>query len=186
MQLNLKSAFCRSNGLYARVEPTNLFRIHDPDDSRRPDIEVLGLPKKLLLDTTITSPLASDLSAAEAMIQGRAASKAVIRKNTYYRDACVEAGYEFIPLAMENRGLWSKEMKSFFNQVIKFGSQHNSVKSAILKCYWMRRISITLLKFSAKFVLARLSRAQSPNHYDESHYLEVVDSQSTKLSPLQL
>ena len=180
------AAFCRSNGLFARVEPTNLFTIHDPNDNRRPDIEVLGLPKKLLLDTTIVSPLASDLNLAQAMIQGRAATNAVSRKNNYYRDACTAAGYGFIPLAMENRGLWSKEMKLFFNQVVKYGTQHNSVKLSILKCYWMRRISLTLLKYSAKLVLARLSRAQSPNHHDESHYLEILDSQSTNLSPIQL
>ena len=36
------AVLCRSNGLYARVEPTNLFRIHDPDDNKSPDIEVLG------------------------------------------------------------------------------------------------------------------------------------------------
>ena len=39
------AVFCRSNGLYARVEPTNLFRIHDSDKNKRPDIEIIGLPK---------------------------------------------------------------------------------------------------------------------------------------------
>ena len=173
-------AFCRSNGLYARAEPNNMFRIQDPDDNKRPDIEVRGLPTNLLLDVTVVSPLYSDLSIPQSKIQGRAAARTVIVKNNKYQAAATSAGYSFIPIAFENRGLWSKETKDFFNLVIKHGSQQNYIKPAILKCYWMRRISLTLLKFSARSILKKQSRIQSPNNYhDESNYLDVIHSQST-------
>ena len=77
-------AFCRSNGLHTRAEPTNIFRIQDPDDNKRPDIEIRGLPTNLLLDVTVVSPLYSDLSIPQSRIQGRAAARAVITKNNKY------------------------------------------------------------------------------------------------------
>ena len=176
------AAFCRGNGLYARVEPTNMFRIDDPDDNRRPDIEVKGLHTNLLGDATIVSPIYSQLSTAQSKIQGRAAARAVTRKNSKYQESVTAAGYTFVPMAFENRGLWSKEFKDFFNLVIKHGSQHNSVKPAILKCYWMRRISLTLLKYSARSVISRLSKSYSNNYFDESNNFEIINSQSTLFS----
>ena len=128
------AAFCRGNGLYARVEPSNMFRIDDPDDNRRPDIEIRGLPTNLLGDATVVSPIHSDLTEAQSKILGRSAAQAVIRKNNKYNDAVTTAGFTFVPMAFENLGLWSKEFKSFFHL--------DHIKPAILKCYWMLRISL--------------------------------------------
>ena len=177
------AAFCRSNGLHVRVEPTNMFRINDPTDNRRPDIEIRGLQTNLLVDVTVVSPFESSLTLSQSKVQGRAAAKAVIVKKNKYETSVTSIGYQFIPFAFENRGLWSKELKDFFNLVIKHGSQNNSIKPAILKSYWMRRISLTLLKYSARSVISRLSRSQSPNYYDESNCLEIINSQrSTQFS----
>ena len=71
------AAFCRGNGLYSRVVPTNMFRIDDPDDNRCPDIEVKGLQTNLLGDATVVSPIYSTLSTAQSKIQGQAATRAV-------------------------------------------------------------------------------------------------------------
>ena len=77
----------------------------------------------------------SNLTLPQARIQGRAAAQAVTRKKSYYDEPVIAAGYNFVPMALENRGLWSKEFKDFFSQVIKHGSQHNHIKPAILRRY---------------------------------------------------
>ena len=85
------------NGLYARIEPYNMFRIQDPDDNRRPDIEIRGLPTNLLVDVTVVSPLDSNLTLAQAKVQGRAAFNAGTRKKVYYQVPVTAAGYTFLP-----------------------------------------------------------------------------------------
>ena len=99
------AAFCRGNGLFARVKPTNMFRIDDPDDNRRPDIEVKGLQTNLLGDATTVSPIYSTLSTGQFKIQGQAAARAVTRKNIKCHEPVTAAGYTFVPMVFEDRGL---------------------------------------------------------------------------------
>ena len=99
----------------ARVEPTNLFRIHGPDDTKQaPRHWGHWTPQILLLAATVVPPLESNLTLPHASIQGHAATQA---KKLKYQHVCTTAGYGFIPLAMENRGLWSTEFKDFSNSV---------------------------------------------------------------------
>ena len=103
--------FCISNGLYARVsnQLTSSESMVQTTPSKRPDIEVIGLLKILLLAATVVPSLESNLTLPHASIQGHAATQA---KKLKYQHVCTTAGYGFIPLAMENRGL-SNEFKDF-------------------------------------------------------------------------
>ena len=96
-------AFCRGHGLYAPIKPSNMFRIDDPDDNRRPDIEIRGLPTKLLENDTIGSPLHSKLKIAQSEVRRRTTARAVIRKNNKYHSTVKAAEHNFVPMAFE---LW--------------------------------------------------------------------------------
>ena len=159
-----------------------MFRIQDLDDNKRPNIDIKWLPTNLLLEVTVVSPLYSDLSIPQSKIQGRAAARAVITKNNKYETATTSEVTNLYLLHLRNEDYGPKN-KDFFSLVIKHGSQQNNIKPAILMWYLMRRISLSLLKFSARSIITRQSRIQSPNNYhDESNYLDAINSQSTLFS----
>ena len=93
-----------------------MFRIDDPDDNRRPDVEIRGLPTKLLGNATI----------AQSEVRRRTTARAVIRKNNKYHGTVKAAEYNFVTMAFE---LWFS-VKEIHVEI----EQHNSVKPAILKC----------------------------------------------------
>jgi hypothetical protein len=172
------AAFCRSSGLYVRIETPNLLRCVDPHNNTRPDIEIRGLTEQTIIaDVGVTFPIPPSLSLNQSLVSGRSAKIYATQKIVKYDKPVDLLGDKFIPFIFESRGLWDPHFKAFFNSVITHGSLVNHIEKVYLKNYWRRRLSMTLQRCLARCIIRRTMRLQSPSFVDEANWVGNIREQ---------
>jgi hypothetical protein len=141
------AAMCRYAQVSVRQEPTDLYRVVDPDNGMRPDLEIRGLLERgIFADIAITEPICSSLTMANAQVPLRVAKIKEQQKNQTYLQLTRDTGNIFVPLVCETYGAWGPSLVDFFDKVIKHASESRGIPKEALSIYWRRRIAVTLHK----------------------------------------
>jgi hypothetical protein len=163
---------CRANSLSVEVEPSNIFRIVDAENNKRPDLLVQGMHgRKIIGDICVTYPIRNSTTQYRAKIKGYSADhQARVKHDKYDDEAAKMVNTDFKPFIFESRGFWQKEFVKFFEDVTKHGSEINRIPLPANRIYWKRRISTTLQNAVANAILQKLHRVYTPGFHDESNY----------------
>jgi hypothetical protein len=173
------AAMVRFSQLYCRQEPYEVYRVNDPENGKRPDLEIRGLGETLLYtDVSITEPVNSSLTLVNSTQVCRSAKVRERHKVSNYEAVSVQAGAKFYPLVFETYGAWGPGMVEFFDVIISHASEARGVRKDILATYWRRRIAVTLHKAIASEILQRIGRCRAGVFRDESNYELVIQEQS--------
>ena len=78
-----------------------------------------------------------------------------------YKDKVAAEGGLFIPG-------FGTGFKTVFDLLIKHAAEYRSIPSAVLRIYWLRRISVSLQNGMANCFYKHVGRANTPAFYDES------------------
>ena len=165
-------------GLYARHEISNAFRQVDPNDNKRPDIEIRGLDMNYFADVEITDPTCNGLTIANSQIELRGAKLGEANKRRKFYDLSVATNRRFLPIIVEVFGSWGPALTQFFDTIMSHGESYRSIDKGTLINYWRRRLAVSQQRAMASTILARLGRINSLPHHDESNWQNVVMEQS--------
>ena len=75
------------------------------------------------------------------------------RKNDKYREECVTIGDRFLPLAFETFGNTTTEVLGLLQDLVGKAAEIKSISFSRLLSYWKRRVSTTLQRENALFIL---------------------------------
>ena len=168
-------------GYESTKEDPNLFTIIDSNDHDRGDILIKEIPyngkkadasniKNLLVDVTIGLPTAKSYVKKAAKEKLYLIGKLNEFKNDKYKQKCIEADMNFMPMAFEVFGAWSKETMSLFKFLIQQAADISGIPPSILHNYWAGRISTSLMKYNSLYIINKCSsilKQQAPTR-DES------------------
>jgi len=173
------ASLCRYSGLYARQEPYDAYHVVNPDNNRRPDIEIRGLQERgLYADVTLTSPVCSTLTANNCRIPLRSAAAREREKCHIYQQISEEAGYDFAPIVIESYGAWGVSATRLFEKLISHASETKGIAKGVLATYWRRRLAVALHKSVAKIIIKKVSRSNAGPFRDESNWELVPQEQA--------
>ena len=137
------------------LEEKGCFSSGNDTSNRRPDISVFNMPgydPKVVLDISITCPLpgietraARNLNAREAAIEERTAAIRYAAKISKYQGQA-DPEVKFQPIIIESTGRIESKSLKFIDHIISFIAQANPKYAVSIRQYWIRRISITLMK----------------------------------------
>jgi hypothetical protein len=110
---------CRSNGLSVKVEPRNIFHISDPENNKRPDLEISGMHNvKVLGDVCVTYPVSQFTTHHQAKTIGYNADKQAKAKHRKYDESTANIGGAILrPFIFESRGFWHSEFRTLSNKL---------------------------------------------------------------------
>ena len=150
----------KSAGYSAEKESKNLFNIY-ADDGCRGDILIKGtdgsgIKKDLLVDITVGVPTCPSYVRKSSQERDYTINKLNTIKNDKYLEKCNQINIDFMPMAFETFGAWSKEFKNIFNILVKNASELNQSNYANLHFYWSKRISCTLMRYNSKCIIQRI------------------------------
>jgi hypothetical protein len=167
-------------GLRSDKEIKGALQAVDPDNRERPDGQICGLSihPKLVYDVKVTETITSNLTMAQARITDRAVKTGEAEKNRKYKDKVAAEGGLFIPLSISTAGGFGAGFKTVFDLLIKHAAEYRSIPSAVLRIYWLRRISVSLQNGMANCFYKHVGRANTPAFYDESMGQGVVIEQA--------
>jgi hypothetical protein len=160
------------------VEPTQLYRGIDPDNGKKPDLEIRGLSERpILADFSLTEPICSSLTNNNSKIVRRSAKAAEAKKDHKYLLPSLQAGYDFCPLIAETYGGMGARAIKLFDAIIAHASEARGVRKDVLAIYWRRRLAVSLHKAIAQNILGKIGRHKAGPYRDESNYELVVQEQ---------
>lgn len=150
----IQTALSLTVGTTVTAEPSRYFSASDPTNQQRLDLAFR--PKDggdtCGYDVTITHPVTSRMTNANARKIGRAADIAEKRKISKYKNICETNGINFVPIVYEAGGrpgeLWLKEIQRLFKM-------HDQGEHRSFQQYWNMRISIALQTGIANAILIR-------------------------------
>jgi hypothetical protein len=151
-------------GYETTKEDPNLFTILDTNDHDRGDILIKEIPyngfksdasntKNLLLDITVGLPTAKSYVKKAAKQKSYLIDKLNEFKNDKYKQKCTEADMNFMPMAFEVFGAWSKETCKLFKFLIQQAADISGIQTTILHNYWASRISTSLMKYNSLYII---------------------------------
>ena len=168
----------KSCGLYARHEISNAFRKVDPNDNKRPDLEIRGLDMNYFADVEITDPTCNGLTLANSTTRLRGAKLGEANKVRKFNALSIASNKRFLPILVEVFGSWGPAFQRFFDTIMTHGESYRSIDKGTLVNYWRRRLAVSQQRAMASTILSRLGRINSLPHHDESNWQNVVVEQS--------
>ena len=144
----------KSLGFHCRKELTAQF-----ENKQRPDIAIYNYKdgKKLLLDVTITHPLAKRSISASCSKPGFAAAEKEREKDSKYLVKSTNLGYLFRPIALEVYGRWGNTAETTLEELSKKSPQSTGLNPSEFKLHWRRRIAINLQRANSSIIQNKVS-----------------------------
>jgi len=178
---SVMSDCAQSAGLQTKKEEVGLFernydgQLTDKEKRSRADLTVRGVPgphRTLLLDVSITSVIPTNGqeiydSPAQAKIPQFAAEIRYEEKMEKYDNAAHIMGLKFEPIIIENTGRMHAKSLLVIESFLKNMSGYKD--GALLKRYWLNRISCTFQQNIAFHIIDKL-RKQKGQRFTQGHY----------------
>ena len=144
----------KSVGFHCRKELTSQF-----ENKQRPDIAIYNYKdgKKLLLDVTITHPLAKRSVNSSSSKPGFAAAEKEKEKDSKYLAKSLDLGYLFRPLALEVYGRWGNKSEETLEEFSKYSLNAFGLPPNEFKLQWRRRIAVCLQKANSSIIKNKVS-----------------------------
>ena len=123
---------------------------------RRTDLLLYGMGENatnLHTDVSIGHPCSRSHVDQACRIPGHTLQKINKRKNDKYREECVAIGDRFLPLAFETFGNTTTEALGLLQDLVGKAAEIKSIPFSRLLSYWKRRVSTTLQRENALFIL---------------------------------
>jgi len=149
--------FCKSQGMPTRAEVHDVLAATAPENNGVMDLVVdrVGKPN-LVVDVTITSNVPIDTERGKRSFpKDRVIELAITRKNTKYRQACLDADLEFLPFVLTTQGNICPNGRKFMRTALAARHPGSVTQQAVLYTYWIRRLVTCMLQGVAKAQIAR-------------------------------
>lgn len=169
-------SLCKDYMAYAVEEPQGaLLGLPDgsPDDRRPADVFVAfsykGISRHYAIDISIVCPFdgaaSGKLTVADPNDLDKRANEAAERKKRKYSEACKAAGMTFVPFIIFSTGKIHKDALRFIDQLCDYASECKGVAKGILRGYFLKMISVQLVKRIGYTINTR-ARAIFSRNYD--------------------
>ena len=158
------SLCARTAGVMTLKEEHGCFREVDPNTEVRPDlsfINVPGLHRKLVADTSITCPYPTgmnQLSAVQARRPLRAAADRFNVKMNKYSEIAERNNLEFLPFIIESTGRLHPKLIDFIDCVLRDKAQGDRILLGRLKRFWFTLLSCSIQNSLAESLLTRAAK----------------------------
>jgi hypothetical protein len=133
----------------------------------------------------ITGPVGTRaLSLISALQEYRAANAAYAKKQNSYKDISSSNGLDFIALIFESTGRIHPETVRFLNSMLESCAGGDKLRLGSLKRFWFGLISISLQKYLAQSLLARVQEIGGRSTFRYNHeqlFIERAAKESERL-----
>jgi len=178
----------RSCGVMTRREARRCFQTDLSSSERRPDLLLFNVPRHhqpVVADLMITGPVGTRaLSLISALQEYRAANAAYAKKQNSYKDISSSNGLDFIALIFESTGRIHPETVRFLNSMLESCAGGDKLRLGSLKRFWFGLISISLQKYLAQSLLARVQEIGGRSTFRYNHeqlFIERAAKESERL-----
>ena len=145
-----------SAAVKARNKQLTIFLQVDPEDRRRPDLllsEMGTNGNDVYIDVTVGHPLLATYLKKACREKGYTLKILEEKKDRKYGVSCAEVGADFQGFAFESYGAASDKVFKMIHDLCLHASRISGIDYSRLTTYWKKRLSTTMQKENAKFIM---------------------------------